>query len=139
MDWHIDTEDTRAHMIQVLSGMPIGFTVSVETEKTRTEAQRNSLELWCKQSAQVMSDAGVEQVMFMEMLSKRGIDMPWSQSSFKEIFRWLLGKVYGYTSTAQAKTTDYDVIAKGLQKLAAQENGVVLPDWPSHHAPIENN
>ena len=116
--------------------LPNGKTLFVDTsklpttEKQRTPNQNNALHQWLDECAEVMTEAGIEQTHFLEMLHERGVEMPFTKESLKVIFRYLMDKVYDKDSTAKASTTEYNTIQEGLAKLVAQKYGVALPSWP---------
>ena len=121
MDWHVDTEETRAHMIQVLAGMPPGFTVSVEPEQAHpsTKKQQASRNLWCRQVAECLNEKGIEKREVIDKLTTRGLDMLWTGDSFKtDVYKPIFQKVTAVESTQAGNTTDDNVVYMGICLIA---------------------
>tara|TARA_R110002074_G_scaffold307570_1_gene478418 strand:- start:840 stop:1217 length:378 start_codon:yes stop_codon:yes gene_type:complete len=98
----------------------------------KTDAQRSAVHLWIREVAGVLNDAGLEKRVVIEALGKRGIDMPWSEESFKaDIYKPIFQSVFAKESTEEASTTDHDKIYNGLIRWFGQEFGVELPPFPS--------
>ena len=99
----------------------------------KTDHQRNALHLWFRQCARVLNDAGLEKRVVIDALMSRGIDMPWSEESFKEdIFKPVYHVVTSKDSTEQADTEEFNKVYMGLVRWFGQEFGAVLPPFPSH-------
>lgn len=103
----------------------------------KTPAQRNAEHLWFRQVAQLLADNSIDQRVVIERLCDRGIDIPWSDTSFKEnVYKPILKRVSGATSTEKESTTDPQIIYMGLCKWFAEEFQVTLPPWPSDEPPL---
>lgn len=111
---------------------------TINSEKLKTEAQRNAVHLWMEQSAKVLNDHGITKSVVLEKLTTRGLDTAWTKESFKEdVYKPVFKAVAAKQSTEQANTTDHDVCVQGLQKWAAQALGVVLPPFPDRYSQAE--
>jgi hypothetical protein len=105
-----------------------------------TEKQRNSYRLWARQCAKVLNDSGVDQRVVIEKLMARGLDCPWSDSSFHEnVIKPVHKAVTGNESTKDANTTDYNVEVMGITKWFAQVWEVTLPPFPDRFTQGEGN
>jgi hypothetical protein len=103
----------------------------------RTTQQRKSLELWCKQSARVLRDAGID---LQALMAVKEVSVPISHELFKDvIFRPIFTALTGEKSTADANTKDYDVVYHTLVRHFGDKLGVVLPAWPSRFNEGEEN
>jgi len=101
------------------------------TDKPKTDAQRNALHLWFRMVAKTLNDNGVDKRVVIHKLSTRGLDMQWTEDSFKaDVYRPIFQSVAAKNSTEEANTQDHDVCVKGLQKWVAEEFGVALPPFP---------
>ena len=50
----------------------------------RTDQQRKAIEVYCRELAEALNDAGYEMKAFFEATSSK-VDIPWTQESVKEI------------------------------------------------------
>ena len=99
--------------------------------ETRTPKQSDCLHLWFRQVAATLNESGLDQTVVIKALESRGIDIPWTEDSFKaSIWRPIQQAMIGQESTTKAGTTDYNAEYQGLVKWFGQEFGVVLPPWP---------
>ena len=98
-----------------------------------TNSQRGALHLWFNTVSDLLNDAGVDQAVALTKLSEReAITFNWTAAGFKEnVFKPCLMAVSAVGSTENMDNTDIDVVVVGLQKWAASELQVVLPDLPS--------
>jgi hypothetical protein len=124
--------------IELANGMKLRGTNPVfefssgKAEQPKTDAQRSAIHIWFRQVAEVLNDAGLDKRVVIEKLSKRGIDMPWTESSVKaDIYKPIFQVVHDKKSTEDAGTTDHDKVYHGLVKWFGQEFGVPLPPFPS--------
>ena len=100
--------------------------------KPKTPAQRSAVHLWIRHVAEQLNDAGLEKRVVIERLGERGIDMPWTQESFKaDVYKPIFQSVFAKQSTEEASTTDHDKIYHGLIRWFALEFEIELPPFPS--------
>jgi len=100
-------------------------------DQQRTDTQNRSLHLWFRQVAKALNDAGIDQRATIEALQTRGLDVPWTDTAFKEnVWKPIYKAMSGHESTTEAGRTDYNAEYTGLCKWFGQEFGVTLPPWP---------
>jgi len=104
-----------------------------EAERQRTAQQRKSLEVFCRQLAEVMNAHGIGMKVLMEV---KAIDVPMSQALVKEaIVRPIVNALTGGESTADANTTHYgqmhQILCQKLPEAFKDYPGFIVPAWPS--------
>ena len=100
-------------------------------DQQRTDSQNRSLHLWFRHVAKALNDAGIDQKATIDKLQTRGLDIPWTDSAFKEnVWKPIYKAMSGNESTTDANRTDYNAEYMGLCKWFAQEFGVTLPPFP---------
>ena len=97
-----------------------------------TKSQRGSLHSWFNTVSDLLNESGVDQAVALTKLSEReAITFNWTGAGFKEnVFKPCLQAVSAVNSTENMDNNDIDVVVAGLQKWAASELQVVLPDLP---------
>ena len=96
-------------------------------EKRRTDKQNNSLNLWVRQSAEALNAAGMD----MRKTLREDWEIPWTEESFKEhIWRPIQKAMFGYESTTEASTSDYNEIYQTICRELGGRKGVARPPWP---------
>lgn len=97
-----------------------------------TSSQRGALHLWFDKVSDLLNESGVDQAVALTKLSEReAITFNWTGAGFKEnVFKPCLMAVSAVNSTENMDNNDIDVVVTGLQKWAASELQVVLPDLP---------
>lgn len=97
-----------------------------------TSSQRGALHLWFDTVSDLLNESGVDQAVALTKLSEReAITFNWTGAGFKEnVFKPCLMAVSAVNSTENMDNNDIDVVVTGLQKWAASELQVVLPDLP---------
>ena len=97
-----------------------------------TSSQRGALHLWFDTVSDLLNESGVDQAVALTKLSEReAITFNWTSAGFKEnVFKPCLQAVSALNSTENMDNTDIDVVVAGLQKWAASELQVILPDLP---------
>ena len=97
-----------------------------------TKSQRGSLHSWFNTVSDLLNESGVDQAAALTKLSEReAITFNWTGAGFKEnVFKPCLQAVSAVNSTENMDNNDIDVVVAGLQKWAASELQVVLPDLP---------
>ncbi len=106
----------------------------MSAEDKRTDTQNASLHLWLRQTAKALNDAGLDQRAVIEALQTRGLDLPWTEVSFKEnVWRPIAKAMTHKESTTEANRIDYNAEYTALCKWFGQEFGVTLPPWPTRY------
>tara|TARA_R110001592_G_scaffold182276_4_gene425430 strand:- start:1091 stop:1399 length:309 start_codon:yes stop_codon:yes gene_type:complete len=97
-----------------------------------TSSQRGALHLWFDTVSNLLNESGVDQAVALTKLSEReAITFNWTGAGFKEnVFKPCLQAVSAVNSTENMDNNDIDVVVTGLQKWAASELQVILPDLP---------
>ena len=97
-----------------------------------TKSQRGSLHSWFNTVSDLLNESGVDQAVALTKLSEReAITFNWTGAGFKEnVFKPCLMAVSAVNSTENMDNTDIDVVVTGLQRWAASELQVILPDLP---------
>ncbi len=92
-----------------------------------TPQQNKSVNLYCRQLAEAMGEQGLD---IVETLTK-AVDRPWTEKSVKELlFKDLLFRAYGHTSTTKASTKEISEIYEVLNRHTSQNWGIHVP-FPS--------
>ena len=100
--------------------------------KPKTDKQRSAAHVWFRMVAEVLNSHGIDQHVVLDKLHTRGIDIPWSEHTFKDaVYKPVFQKVTDKDSTEEANTTDHNLVYQGLCAWFGQEFGVELPPWPS--------
>ncbi len=100
-----------------------------KTKSTRTDQQRKSLEVWCRQLAEVMNahDIGMK-----ALLAVKDVDVPMTQELVKNaVFRPVYTAISGEESTTCADTTHFSRVHQILCKNLAEKLHIEVPAWPS--------
>tara|TARA_R110000824_G_scaffold69280_2_gene178551 strand:- start:257 stop:565 length:309 start_codon:yes stop_codon:yes gene_type:complete len=97
-----------------------------------TSSQRGALHLWFDTVSDLLNESGVDQAVALTKLSEReAITFNWTGAGFKEnVFKPCLMAVSAVNSTENMDNNDIDIVITGLQRWAASELQVVLPDLP---------
>jgi hypothetical protein len=101
------------------------------TNETRTDQQRKSIEVYCREVANAFNGAGLDKVA---VLSKKVIECEWTQSAVKEdLFHALMRATCKHedgtpkTSTTELSTTEVDLIYRNLDKWMGEQFGIHVP------------
>lgn len=105
--------------------------------KKRSDPQRKALEVYCREMAQKLNDGGFDYQNWVEYAQSKGLEIPFSQELFKDIFREYAAALYpeivgknGKASTARLKrdmmTKAYDLVNLRMSTIF----GVGM-NWPS--------
>lgn len=107
-------------------------TVTIETKKQRTGAQRRSIELFCKMLAGRLNETGMDMVRSIKILRKAPeVAIPWSQETVKDfLWRPVQKAMFDVESTRDLTTIQVDQVQNVLNKNLADKLGVSC-DFPS--------
>ena len=101
------------------------------TDTPKTDKQRSSVHVWCRQVAQVLNDAGLD----MKKVLNDDIEIPWTEHSVKEhMYKVVLAAMSGKESTESMDTTEPGQVCNVIARHLSQNKGVTLPPFPSRHA-----
>ena len=96
-----------------------------EPDNHITQRQVNSLNLWCRQVAQAMAEAG------LDMKHVIHCEIPPSEYLVKErIYKPMLEAMTGKQSTMDQTTTDPSAVADVIIRELGERLGITLPPWP---------
>lgn len=107
--------------------------VTVEVSKRRTGKQRSAIEVFCRELAKLLNDAGLDRVKALKILRKSPhIEIPWNQDSVKEdLWRPVQRVVSDKESSADLETDEVSKVYEVLNRHLANQLGVSLP-FPSN-------
>lgn len=110
------------------------FRVKAYDETQRSSSQQASLEIYCREMAEKLNDAGYDQKAFLEKLTQS--DIPNTQESVKESFK-AIAKIM-LPETMETKTTTTKLTTKTIQEVyeafnraCAMRLGVQM-EWPAY-------
>ena len=103
----------------------------------RTEQQQKAIEVYCRELAEALNDAGYEMKAFFKAASSK-VDIPWTQESVKEILWKNVQKPAtisedfpeGKKSTTQLETMEVDRVYSILDRHISSSVGVHV-EFPS--------
>jgi len=96
-----------------------------KTGKQRSNQQRKALQVYCRQVAEVLNDAGITFRMFF----KPGFEVPWSMDIVKdEVWKPVQRALFNKESTTEPLTSEYQQIFEPIN-IKLSEFGVFVP-WP---------
>lgn len=106
------------------------ITYSYKKGRRRSGLQNNSLQLYCKNMAQTLNDAGFD----MKHIFKDDADIPWSKDSVREhLWMGIQKAVTGQSSTTEPSSKEYINIYDTLNRHMISKHGIAVP-WPSNPA-----
>ena len=101
----------------------------------RTGQQRKSLEVYCREMAKTLNDAGYDQKALLTLF-KDGFNVPWTQESYKDLFRLVAHAMYpSVESTADLDTIQIQSVYLAVDQRIAELTGVSVA-WPSYEPPL---
>jgi len=128
--WNLSQVDYRERFDNFVTQQILnGRKVVVEfVDEKRTHAQQNALEVYCRELAQALNDAGLDMLCFPW---KAGAEVPWDQASIKaRLWKPLQLAVLGEASTAKLNTKQVNEIYEILDRHIASKTGIHIP-FPS--------
>lgn len=139
--WQVNSDGTLDGFIQNVRQLyqKHGYvTFSWTTGRQRTLTQNGALHLWCRMTADLLNDAGMECHIDIPATGRQ-MAIPWNEKSVKDgLWRPVQQAMIHKKSTTEAERQDYGEIHKVLCARFAESFGVTLPDWPSKdNQPIE--
>lgn len=98
--------------------------------RQRTDQQRKAIEVYCRNLADALNDAGLDQRAVMANM-RDGVSLPWSQERVKDVlWREIQIAMLGKKSTTGLTTTELSAVYEPLNRWTAQTLGVSVP-FPS--------
>ena len=153
--WSLDNEDRvtkatneltaaleKASATVVMDGQAFSFTgdaarainqLKAEIARKRSKSQNSSMWLWLTQVATILNDAGIDMVLFLEMIEADDTKIPATKDSLKLRF-WdkIQEHMTGKESSTDLDTKQPDMIYQTACKVLAEVFHIVPPPWPSH-------
>lgn len=99
----------------------------VRLAKQRTDQQRKSIEVYCRELATALNDSGLDQrAVLAEM--REGVEIPWGQESVKDtLWRRIQVAIIGKESTTKLSTDEVSRVYDVLNRWTGQTFGVSVP------------
>jgi hypothetical protein len=122
-----------AEAAEFFAGLQDGDHLDVQPVKhTRTSAQNRAIHKYCTMLADALSAAGVDMLTFPW---REGLEIPFSQTSVKDLFwRPIQKAMLGTTSTAGLETDQVDQVYRAVDRAVSERTGVSV-EFPSRHGP----
>ena len=99
----------------------------VRRAKQRTDQQRKAIEVYCRELATALNDAGLDQRAVLAQM-REGIEIPWSQESVKDtLWRRVQVAIIGKESTTKLSTDEVSRVYDVLNRWTGQTFGVSVP------------
>jgi hypothetical protein len=114
----IDEEWHREHYLEV---------VIKRRAKQRTDQQRKAIEVFCRELADVLNDAGLDQRAVMAKM-EAGFEVPWRQETVKEnLWRPVQVAAIGKESTTKLTIEEVSKVYDPLNRWLAEKFGLSVP------------
>jgi len=128
--WTINSKESLnefiEHVTEVYS-LKHYVTVNLTIGKKRTNTQNNALQVYCRELATALNDAGLD----MKRTLKAEVEIPWTQDLVREhLWKPIQEYVIGKRSTTEANTFQYSEVYDVLNRNMAEKFGVSVP-FPS--------
>jgi len=94
--------------------------------KQRTDQQRKAIEVYCRELAKTLNDAGLDQrAVFAKM--KEGVDIPWSQDTVKDtLWRRIQVAILGKESTTKLNADEVTRVYDTLNRWTGTTFGIAI-------------
>lgn len=104
--------------------------IDMKSGKTRSDPQRKAIEVYCRELADALNAAGLDQRAVIKAMSEDGIDIPWSQESVKDaLFRPIMRHLLDKESTTKLERSEVSRVHDVLNRWTATTFGVSM-DFP---------
>lgn len=100
-----------------------------KTGKTRSPKQQAALEVYFRNAAGILNDAGYYHQLNAEFL-RDSIEIPWTQESFKEFWRSIQNTMYGVSSTTDIESDKVSKVYDAINLALSERTGIHIP-FPS--------
>jgi hypothetical protein len=98
-----------------------------KTGTTRTNQQRKAIEVYCRELARALNDAGFDQRQIMAMM-KEGACIPWGQESVKDsLWRPLQVALLQKESTTDLERDEVSKVYDVLNNWVSSKTGIYVP------------
>lgn len=98
-------------------------------ERQRSDQQRKAIEVYCRELAKALNDAGLDQRSVLAAMSE-GVEIPWRQESIKDVlWRRVQTAQTGKQSTTQLSRQEVGQIYEIVNRWTSDTFGVGVP-WP---------
>lgn len=122
--------ETLVQVVQHLSSLDPSKDYDIEftaRSGTRTDQQRKAIEVYCRELAAALNDAGLDQRAVMAKM-KEGVEIPWSQRSCKDVlWRELQKAMLEKESTTNLTRAEVSRVYEVLNKWVGETLGVHVP------------
>lgn len=96
----------------------------VRRAKQRTDQQRKAIEVYCRDLATSLNDAGLDQRAVLSEM-REGVEIPWGQESVKDtLWRRIQVAILGKESTTKLSTDEVSRVYDVLNRWTGQTFGV---------------
>lgn len=99
----------------------------VRRAKQRTDQQRKAIEVYCRELATALNDAGLDQRAVLSQM-REGVEIPWSQDTVKDtLWRRIQVAILGKESTTKLGSDEVSRVYDVLNRWTGQTFGVSVP------------
>lgn len=96
----------------------------VRRAKQRTDQQRKSIEVYCRELATALNDAGLDQRAVLAQM-REGVEIPWNQDTVKDtLWRRIQVAILGKESTTKLNADEVSRVYDVLNRWTGQTFGV---------------
>lgn len=131
MQYTVKTREQAATLYKdLLKGLEDGkrYTVESKISNRRTLSQNNALHLFCRNLAEALNAAGLDQ----RAVLKPGVEIPWTQEAVKHsLWAPVQNAMIGKQSTADAGKTEYSGVYDVLMRHLSEKFGI-HEEWPTN-------
>jgi len=109
-----------------------------EQPKQRTDQQRKAIEVFCRNLAKTLNDAGLDQRAVIQHF-KEGVEIPWSQDAVKDsIWRIIQQAMVKKESTVDLEPKEVSQVYEVVNRFTAENFGVSVPFPDRFNQSLEN-
>ena len=99
----------------------------VRRAKQRTDQQRKAIEVFCRELATALNDAGIDQRAVLAQM-REGVEIPWQQETVKDtLWRRIQVAILGKESTTKLGSDEVSRVYDVLNRWTGQTFGVSVP------------
>ena len=129
-DMTIDQEAGVSHAQGVIADMWEQYhylDIIIRAGVHRTHQQQKAIEVYCRELAKAMNDAGLDQRAVFELM-KEGFQVPWTQETVKDnLFRPIVQAKTGQSSTTGLERSQVTEIYETLNRFTGERLGLSMP------------
>ena len=130
--WHVDNDHKREcfkKFVDEICNEHDFVTFICKTSRPRTPKQQAALEVYFRNAAGILNDAGYYHQLNAEFL-RDAIEIPWTQESFKEFWRSIQNTMYGVSSTTDIESDKVSEVYDAINLALSERTGIHIP-FPS--------